>query len=135
MKRRDFLAWVGVGSVASSLPVAIATFVSPSQAQTFVDLGAATALDNGGSINMKVDGKPIIAILNPADNTTVVARTATCSHAGCTVNWKADQKEFVCPCHGSRFAVDGAVLPGSLATQPLQPLPAEIENGRVMVSV
>ncbi|MCB8967599.1 MAG: Rieske 2Fe-2S domain-containing protein [Chloroflexota bacterium] len=38
------------------------------------------------------------------------AVTAVCTHLGCLVNHEADA--FTCPCHGSRFRVDGSVLHG-----------------------
>jgi cytochrome b6-f complex iron-sulfur subunit len=34
----------------------------------------------------------------------------TCTHLGCTVDWKADQNEFVCPCHGLRYDSQGRVV-------------------------
>lgn len=36
----------------------------------------------------------------------------TCTHLGCTVDWKADQNQFVCPCHGSRYDNQGRVVHG-----------------------
>ncbi len=33
-----------------------------------------------------------------------------CSHLGCSVNFNSDAKSFDCPCHGSRFHIDGTVL-------------------------
>lgn len=30
-----------------------------------------------------------------------------CPHLGCSVNYKADQKKYVCPCHDSAFSLDG----------------------------
>ena len=36
----------------------------------------------------------------------------TCSHLGCSVNFNADHKRFECPCHGSRFSIDGQVIHG-----------------------
>lgn len=41
-----------------------------------------------------------------------------CPHAGCLV--KEKNNEFVCPCHGSRFSLDGKVLEGP-ATSDLKP--------------
>src|SRR5205085_5271433 len=41
-----------------------------------------------------------------------------CTHLGCLVRFDAAERSWICPCHGSRFDVDGAVLEGP-AVQPL----------------
>jgi cytochrome b6-f complex iron-sulfur subunit len=46
------------------------------------------------------------------------ALRSVCSHKACQVKPAAGADEFVCPCHGSRFELDGAVTKGP-ATRPL----------------
>lgn len=36
--------------------------------------------------------------------------SARCPHMGCELTWNPDEKSWDCPCHGSRFDVDGNLL-------------------------
>jgi glycine/D-amino acid oxidase-like deaminating enzyme/nitrite reductase/ring-hydroxylating ferredoxin subunit len=47
------------------------------------------------------------------------ALSARCTHRGCLVRFNDAECAWECPCHGSRFAVDGTVLQGP-ATRPLE---------------
>lgn len=55
----------------------------------------------------------------------------TCTHLGCTVT--VTPTELVCPCHGSRFDRQGAVLQGP-AERPLRRLEVRIEGERWVVT-
>ncbi|MFH8485010.1 FAD-dependent oxidoreductase [Streptomyces longisporoflavus] len=48
------------------------------------------------------------------------AVSARCTHLGCLVAFNEAETAWECPCHGSRFGIDGAVLQGP-ALSPLPP--------------
>lgn len=50
------------------------------------------------------------------DDGELHAVSATCTHLGCLVQFDDLQREWACPCHGSRFGIDGAVLHGPANT-------------------
>ncbi len=150
MNRREFLGWVGVGGLATYLPVAIAACspeprgTSPTteptpppapapvpRADGFLDVGTVEQLNQDGQIlNKKFD---LIVVRNPEDN-SLVALNPACPHQGCTVTWNSSNQNLVCPCHGSTFAVDGQVTKGP-ATEPLANYVIKEENGSIFVKV
>jgi glycine/D-amino acid oxidase-like deaminating enzyme/nitrite reductase/ring-hydroxylating ferredoxin subunit len=54
------------------------------------------------------------------DDGVLRAVSARCTHVGCIVAFNDAERSWDCPCHGSRFALDGSVLEGP-ATSPLRP--------------
>jgi glycine/D-amino acid oxidase-like deaminating enzyme/nitrite reductase/ring-hydroxylating ferredoxin subunit len=101
---------------------------------------AATAL--GGLVGRRLgraDAKALAAgdgrIIDDGLHKLAVCRTrggklhavrAACTHMGCIVAWNNGEQSWDCPCHGARFAPDGAVLRGP-ATRPLAE--AEVPEG------
>ena len=53
--------------------------------------------------------------------------SATCTHLGCMVQWNSTEQCWDCPCHGSQFAPDGAVL-NAPAISPLEPADADAKR-------
>lgn len=62
----------------------------------------------------------------------VTVYSPICPHLGCRYDWEPQSGHFVCPCHGSVFALDGKVLAGP-APRPLDTLPTKIANGQLSV--
>jgi cytochrome b6-f complex iron-sulfur subunit len=140
MDRRNFISLFGISLLASSLPAVLAACAtsesssssdSPKQSKAadgFKTVGAIAQLDKEGKLSS--DG--ILVVRNPKDTELLLAVNPTCPHKGCVVEWHRDSKEFVCPCHDSKFTVTGTVTHGP-AQQPLKILAAKIEKGQVLV--
>lgn len=58
------------------------------------------------------------------DDGTLHAVSPVCTHLGCLVSFNTAERSWDCPCHGSRFTVDGAVIQGP-ATDDLERRPVE----------
>jgi Rieske Fe-S protein len=65
----------------------------------------------------------------------VEALSATCPHLGCAVGLDPQANNFRCPCHNSRWADDGALVPNTgPAKRALDRLPIEIVDGRLRLT-
>jgi menaquinol-cytochrome c reductase iron-sulfur subunit len=58
--------------------------------------------------------------------------SARCTHSGCPVAWKADDKKFFCACHQGYFDQDGKNVAGP-PPRPLDRLSAQVVNDEVFV--
>jgi glycine/D-amino acid oxidase-like deaminating enzyme/nitrite reductase/ring-hydroxylating ferredoxin subunit len=79
------------------------------------------AVARGTGEVIDVDGQPA-AVYRGLDS-KITIRSAVCTHMGCYVHWNTAERTWDCPCHGSRFKVNGDVIAGPAET-PL----AEIEK-------
>ena len=61
--------------------------------------------------------------------------SSTCTHLGCKINQEKNNK-FICPCHGSQFALNGEVIKGP-ATKKLTQLnySKDKKTGKIIVYV
>jgi menaquinol-cytochrome c reductase iron-sulfur subunit len=74
--------------------------------------------------------RDVWAVRTSASQVTVFS--PICPHLGCRYNWNPAASEFMCPCHGSVFGVDGSVR-GGPSPRPLDTLPVKIVDGVVYV--
>jgi menaquinol-cytochrome c reductase iron-sulfur subunit len=65
----------------------------------------------------------------------IEALNVVCPHAGCFVDYAADRREFLCPCHNSTFMLDGKIDdPKSPSPRPMDTLQAEVRgDGEIWV--
>lgn len=149
MDRRQFLGWVSVGALATSLPMVIAA-CTPKEKETevestpdstsessqpredgFTAVGTAEQLKEKGKIQDKT--ADLLVIRNPEDQ-ALAAVNPRCTHQGCSVDWDEKDKLFACPCHGSKFKIGGEVEAGP-ATEPLGTYEVKEEEGSVLVKL
>jgi len=116
MPRRDFLGLASLWAAASTMLFALlgmarlpkaAVLASPSRKFRVALPESLTAgqpfVPPGRSVALFRDGDGVFAI------------STVCTHLGCIVKTEADG--FECPCHGSRFGPDGAVVKGPAPTR------------------
>jgi glycine/D-amino acid oxidase-like deaminating enzyme/nitrite reductase/ring-hydroxylating ferredoxin subunit len=72
------------------------------------------ALEPGEGAVIAMNGKRIAAYRGEAG--TLHAHSAICTHMGCVLGWNRTDRTWDCPCHGSRYDVDGEVLHGPAVT-------------------
>lgn len=72
-------------------------------------------------------------MVKSAEDGKVRAYSSVCPHLGCGIDFEAQSKRFVCPCHDSFFALDGRTLTGP-SPRGMDELEVETaENGELKV--
>ncbi len=60
------------------------------------------------------------------------ALSSVCTHLGCITRYSPDEGIIACPCHGSKFALDGEVIAGP-APRPLPCLQLDLSPSGLIV--
>ncbi|CAA0108933.1 Cytochrome b6-f complex iron-sulfur subunit [Mycolicibacterium vanbaalenii] len=130
-RRRTLIVGTGLGALAAVL----------SACTTYGRRPAADAIDSpsGPEQLAKTADVPVgsgvivddIVITQPAAG-TFTGLSSVCTHAGCHVSAIVDGA-IVCPCHGSRFNLDGTVANGP-ATAPLEAKPVAVQGDAIVAA-
>lgn len=67
---------------------------------------------NSDNISVKIIGDKV----KIEKNGNVKYLTAKCPHMGCIVKYDPNTRELICPCHNSKFDIDGNLLQGPATT-------------------
>ncbi len=113
MDRRTFLSWIGVGTLASSLPAVIAAcsqdITETTPTTKLITVGNISELDNNRFIFNETDLSQPILVFRNSKTQNIIAVDPKCTHQGCNVEFDAEQQLLICPCHNSQFFLDGTV--------------------------
>jgi len=148
MERRYFISWMTLSALASVLPPTLSACNSetsptpPSNNSPDIDtsmredgfqaLGTIPQLETQGTILDRRNAPKSVLIFRHPETQTIVALNPMCPHQGCTVKLSADENRFECPCHGSQFDLDGAVL-SPPAEKPLPYFEVKQEGDLILV--
>jgi Rieske Fe-S protein len=109
-----------------SLATPVAALAEGAASRFDAPTGMAFVMADGGEQNAA--GDPTFGGFLTRDQGKLRAFAITCPHLGCSYAFDDGKKHFVCPCHGSEFALDGRVIHGP-ATSPLSHLTWDVGPG------
>jgi cytochrome b6-f complex iron-sulfur subunit len=111
MNRRDFLHKATVGSLLGAGAMAFLGTMQLPLPKVFNEPPSIFKI--GGMNDFPIGSYQLIAEKNVfilRDRRGIRAMSAICTHLGCVVT--ESPQGFLCPCHGSKFAMDGSVMSG-----------------------
>ena len=149
VSRRGFVGWamgLGAGFVGLTLGVPLVGSLAVPTAQAkpgdFVRVADISTIPVGEPFGISfaetttdaymVTTLPHSVYALKKSDTDIVVYSPVCPHLGCQVFFDRQVKQYVCPCHGSRFAEDGARLAGP-TPRGLDTLPSKIDKGGLYV--
>jgi cytochrome b6-f complex iron-sulfur subunit len=143
--RREFCQTVSLISIASLIEACGGSTTSPSNVPSLATISASVV---SGVIALNVDASSPLAAVGGAAliqtssgnflvartaQDTFVALTAICTHQQCTVSG-FESSNYVCPCHGSRYTLTGAVVQGP-APSPLRQFATRFASPTLTITI
>jgi thiosulfate dehydrogenase [quinone] large subunit len=137
--RREFLGQCGLmvllaGGAATLLQACDTSEVNAPTGSGSVEIGVGSLDADGKALISDENGPDAMKILViRKDATTYLAMTTKCTHQGCQVN-PPQNGSITCPCHGSRYTLEGAVINGP-APSPLHRYATTYDATRSILTV
>lgn len=135
-RRRGFLGWL-IGSFLSlwglaGLGVVFSFLKTPETGpgQRLVPAGSFSDMEVGHARLIRHGSHPLYVV--KVSPTEVVALSAVCTHRQCVLDWSAERKALVCPCHAGAFDVSGNVTAG-LPRQRLDEYRTTLRRDEILV--
>jgi arsenite oxidase small subunit len=143
LTRREFVQLTGAGAAAltaAGLPVA-SPAAQGSTAYPVQEVASLSSLAPGDAVgfNYPDENSPAL-LIRLAETATdgigpdqsIVAYSILCTHKGCPVSYKPEQRMLICPCHWSTFdpARSGSMVIGQ-ASQALPRIELSVEGDKV----
>ena len=113
---------IATQSITEAVPEVLASTVPYVEWVTAGDVSSVDDLKNGEGAVIRDGLKKIAAYRD--DNGALHQHSAVCTHMGCIVQFNSTEKTWDCPCHGSRFGIDGHPI-NTPAVSPLAPISEE----------
>ena len=133
LERRKLLAMVGAGALA------VAGFGTAVTSLRFLEPSVVFEEDTRVGVGRPEDIAPGTVLVLPKHKLYVIrtaagfyALSSVCTHLGCMTRYVPENAQLACPCHGSRFSLEGKVTAGP-APRPLRRLQMTIERGILVV--
>jgi Rieske Fe-S protein len=95
---------------------------------------SSTLLQSEGSLLVQPENVAGKILVVHRDDGSLHALGATCTHAGCDVQYDQKLGHIRCPCHGSEFGLDGQNIKGP-AKKPLKAYKVAARSGRVVIDL
>ncbi|MEX2090055.1 MAG: Rieske 2Fe-2S domain-containing protein [Bacteroidota bacterium] len=142
LSRRIFLQQTGALTVtllpvlfaASGCATGLSTYrVSASEGKVILDpLQYPELALEGGAIEVEVPSHHESVLIVRIGEGSYAAVSPVCTHLGCTV--RKEPSFFRCPCHGSTYTLEGAVVRGP-AEEPLERYPVQFINNLLTIQL
>ncbi|MEO8972793.1 MAG: TQO small subunit DoxD [Ktedonobacteraceae bacterium] len=109
---------------------------TPAAAGSGSTIAQVSQVQNNSSVNFTLASNGDPGILVRLNNGQFVAYDATCTHAGCPVDYDPGSQMLICPCHGATFdpSKSAAVVQGP-APAPLTNVPIQVNNSTGNITI